>query len=323
MKKQKRPLRSFFPTININSDRTVLGICMVLSLIFWLLVKFSQSFTTTRIVEVQYTLPEDRSMIETPPSTIEATVDGTGWNLLADYISFDETTIHFELPDRPNFTINSSILKSKIEQQIDPLIIKEIVGLDYIIVNMGETFIKKVPVYALTELSFAPQHQLIDSIRQSVDSVSITGSVELLDSISHWHTDVIVLNQLKNTAELTVPISATEIPELRFSPTEMHVTIPVEKNTQKDFFIPVQVLNAPDSLTFFPKKIKAHCIVGLSKYDQLTPADIQLKADFKNILPNADNTTVPVSVTKPDFVRQVKLNKESVEFFFVDTAAVR
>lgn len=320
MKKQQRPSLRFAPSFHIDSDRTVLGICILVSLIFWLFVKLSDAFTTTRMVKVEYVVPPSKSFLNTPPSVIETTVKGTGWQLLSNYFGQRSAHIKFDLPDRPSFTINSSMLENKIQQQLKSLTIIDFKDLDYILINMGETFEKKIPVVFNNQITFAPQHQIENQIILTPDSINISGPTQLIDSISFWSTEPIILNDLKKTVEQTVSLETPLNKEIRFSPSEIEVIIPVEGNTQKDFFVKVQVLNTPDSLTFFPKQIKAHCIVGLSKYKELSNKDLQLTADFKDIAPNAQNNTVPVNLTKPDYVGQVILDKESVEFFFVDTS---
>jgi len=56
----------------------------------------------------------------------------------------------------------------------------------------------------------------------------------------------------------------------------------------------------------------------LSNYDQLSSKDFILEANFAKVSPNSINNTLPINLSKiPDFVKQVKLDKESVEYFLV------
>ncbi len=290
---------------------------MALALVLWLLVKLSEEFVTTREVTIEYLLPENRSFVQTPPASLITTVKGTGWNLMSSYLYHKETLIKFNLPEKPSFTINGSILKNKIEQELTNLNIQDI-NYDFILLSMDGLDQRRLPVRLVRQFSFAQQHQLKDSILIQPDSVDITGPPSLLDSLTEWPTELLKLEELKNSIKETVPLVPPGNLELKLSPGEVTVSAQVEQNTQKDLFIPVQVLNGHDSLDFFPQKIRISCIVGLSNFDRLTSNDFTLEANFAEVSPNSANNTLPVNLSKmPKFVKQVKLDKESVEYFLV------
>lgn len=313
MKKQKQHkfLASF------SSDRLTLSFCIAIALILWLLVKLSEEFITTRTVNIEYLLPKNRSFVETPPTLLITTVKGTGWNLMSNYLYQKETLIKFNLPEEPSFTINGSILKNKIQQELSNLSIQDI-NFDFILLNMDGLDQVRLPIRLVSDLRFAPQHQLKDSILLQPDSVNIAGPPTLLDSLKEWPTETIKMTDLKNSFSQTLPLVPPKNLELKLNPETVSVSAQVEQNTQKDLFIPVQVLNGHDSLDIFPKNIRISCIVGLSNYDQLSSKDFILEANFAKVSPNSINNTLPINLSKiPDFVKQVKLDKESVEYFLV------
>ncbi len=313
MKKQKQHkfLASF------SSDRLTLSFCIALALILWLLVKLSEEFITTREVTIEYLLPENRSFVETPPASLVTTVKGTGWSLMSNYLNQQKTLIKFNLPEKPSFTINGSILKNKIEQELTNLDIQDI-NYDFILLSMDGLDQKRVPVQLKSDLSFAPQHQLKDSILIQPDSVDIAGPPTLLDSLQSWPTEILKIRELKNSFNTTLPLVQPQNLELKLNPKEVTAAAEVEQNTQKDLFIPVQVLNGPDSLNIFPQNIRISCIVGLSNFDRLSSSDFTLEANFSQVSQNSTNNTLPIYLSKtPAFVKQVKLDKESVEYFLI------
>ncbi len=313
MKKQKQHkfLASF------SSDRLVLGICIGLALILWLLVKLSEEFISTREVKIEYLLPDDRSFIETPPASVITTVKGSGWKLLSNYLDQEEAIIQFNLPARPSFTINGGILKNKIQQKLGKLEIQDI-NYDYILLNMDGLDQKNLPIKLVTKLKFAPQHQLKSSIKFQPDSVNISGPPSLLDSLKEWPTEALEMTEIKNSFNTDLALISPINQELKLSEKIVNVSAEVEQNTQKDLFIKVQVLNGPDSLNIFPENIRISCIVGLSNYDRLSANDFVLEANFKDVSTNSNNNTLPVNLSLiPSFVKQVKLDKESVEYFLV------
>jgi len=300
-----------------SSDRVVLGICILLSLFFWLLVKLSQEFVTNRIVKIDYILPEDRSFTEMPPQTVLATVRGSGWNLLSNYLVKEATAIEIILPEKESFTLPASILENKIQQEFKSLDVFE-VDLDYLLFNTAIRSTKIVPIRLIRKLTFADNFQIKDSILLQPDSITVTGPPIILDTITGWPTTLFEVSNLKTTISKSLDVEAPINEVLRINPSSIEVILPVEEFTQKDLFIPVQVLNAPDSLKIFPKTIRVSCLVGLSKYDSLTSQNFLLQADFKNVVFNSSNNTLPVNITQsPPYVSQVKLDKQSVEFYLV------
>ncbi len=313
MKKQKQHkfLASF------SSDRLTLSLCIALALTLWLLVKLSEEFVTTREVKIEYLLPKNRSFIETPPASLITTVQGTGWNLMSNYLYRKEILIKFNLPEKPSFTINGSILKNKIEQALSNLDIQDI-NYDFILLNMDGLDKKKLPIRLVSDLEFAAQHQLKDPVNIQPDSVIIAGPLSLLDSLKDWPTNLLQLKDLKTAFRTTLPLVQPENLELKLNPKEITVAAEVEQNTQKDLFIPVQILNGHDSLNIFPQNIRISCIVGLSNFDRLSSSDFTLEVNFAEVSPNSTNNTLPIYLSKsPAFVKQVKLDKESVEYYLV------
>lgn len=313
MKKQKQ--HNFLASF--SSDRLVLGFCIGLALVLWLLVKLSEEFITTREVMIEYLMPDNRSFIVTPPASVITTVKGSGWNLLSNYLNQEEVLVTFNLPEKPSFTINGSILKNKIEQALGNLSIQDI-NYDYILLEMDGLDQKRLPIRLVSDLGFAPQHQLKDKITFLPDSVDISGPPTLLDSLKEWTTVPLKMTELKNSFNSTLPLIKSDNLELKLNPKEINVTAEIEQNTQKDLFVSVLVLNGPDSLNIFPQNIRISCIVGLSNYDRLSSSDFVLEADFKNVSQNSTNNTLPINLSKtPLFVKQIKLDKESVEYFLV------
>jgi len=83
-------------------------------------------------------------------------------------------------------------------------------------------------------------------------------------------------------------------------------------------FIPISVLNGPDSLKIFPDKIKLNCKVSLKDYDKVNYSDFKAEVNLKDVTPEAENNTIPVLLkSTPSNVSNVSFSPKSVEFFFV------
>ncbi|MEM1320419.1 MAG: YbbR-like domain-containing protein [Bacteroidota bacterium] len=305
-------------TTFFKSDRAILIICISIALIFWLLVKLSQSFNAMHQCEIQYELPEGKTFASLPPSKINSQLYGRGWDLLSYYFSGTHSIINFQLDNQSSQTISSSQLKDRIRGGVASVEVIEL-DIDYITIALEDELSRKVPVRLNQELSFAADFQARQAIVLNPDSISITGPQTIIDTIDFWPTVPLILTDLKSSTREVVELVMPKVGSaLRIKPTATEAQIEVEQFTQASLFVPITIKNAPDSLRIFPDKIKLNCIVGLSQYKSLKSKLFTLEADLQGIPLNAQNNTVPLNlIQQPEFVRQVNFSPKAVEFFFV------
>ncbi len=311
----KVDIKNFF-----DSDRAILVACIFIALIFWLLVKLSQTFTTTTDFQIKYQLPVGKSFVSSPPNSAKATLKGSGWDLMSYQFSRQVPSIIFEINDVSSQAINSRLLIDKLQQKLPSDIEITDVNQDFIFVQIESETEMKIPVKLKTELKFSPQFQLSDSIRIEPDKIILTGPATEVGSITFWETEVLEIDNLKKSQTVELALKSPSNKEIHLSQEKIIVTVPVEEFTEKSVFVPITIKNAPDSLKTFPERAKLSCIVGLGKYNDVKQTSFELIADLKGIPLNTEKNTIPVSLTrKPDFVRAINYQPKSVEFFFVKT----
>ena len=313
MTARKADSDSFF-----KSDRAILIICISIALIFWLLVKLSQSFDTVYEVKINYSLPEGKAFVQVPPAKIEATLNGRGWDLLYYFLGKQQAEIALKLSNLENQTFSASQLKDRIRAGASSVEIKNL-DYDYISVKLEDQAAKKIPVRLDHQLTFAEGIQLKKAPTLMPDSVELSGPASAVTELTEWLTQPLILSDLKSDykAPLKLKTPLQEGP-IRIRPTEVEVSIEIEQYTERSLFVPLSILNAPDSLQIFPENIRVNCVVGLSQYNAVNDSLFRLEADLKGIPLNASNNTVPVQLTRfPDFVQNIQFSPQSVEFFIV------
>ena len=311
----KVDIKKFF-----DSDRAILIACIFIALIFWVLVKLSQTFYSTADFQIDYKLPVGKSFVSSPPTSAKATLKGTGWELMSFQFNKKESKVLFEINDVASQAINSGLLIDKIQQTISSSIEVSDVNMDFIFVQMESETEIKVPVRLTKKITLAPQFQFLDSFKIEPDSIILTGPYTEVQSITFWETEMLELQDLKKDQTIEVGLKVPENQEIHLSQDKIIVDLKVEQFTEKSLFLPIVIKNAPDSLKTFPERAKLSCIVGLSKYNDLNRSSFQLVADLKDIPLNTEKNTIPVLLTRqPDYVRAVNFQPKSVEFFFVET----
>jgi YbbR domain-containing protein len=303
-----------------DSDRAILMACIFIALIFWVLVKLSQTFNTTVDFQIKYKLPVGKSFVLSPPTSAKATLKGTGWDLISYQFQKEVSSILFELNDVSSQAINGGLIIDKFQQTIPPDIEVSDVNMDFIFVQIENESKIKVPIKLIQNITLASQTQLADSIKIVPDSVTLTGPSSEVQSLKYWETEMLEIIDLSKNETIEVSLKEPINKEIYLSDDKIKVSIEVEQFTQKSFFLPITIKNAPDSLKTFPERAKLSCLVGLSKFNEINRSSFELVADLQGIPLNTEKNTIPVLLTKqPDFVRGVNFQPRSVEFFFVET----
>lgn len=315
IKQRLNNLRQF----KLQEDRAILLSCFGIALVFWILVKLSQEYTSQKPVSFTYEAPEDLALVNTPPADMHATLKGTGWNLMFEYLANSTIPIHFDIDQAGAFRLNRAQLRGEILSALASNEL-DILELNYDEINLQaeQKMSKRVPIYSRVQLEFAPEHHLSAPLRLEPDSITVTGAVSLLDKLAGWPTDSMNFVKLTNTVATTILLQQPP-PEIMLSEQSVQLRIPVEAYTEKSLFVPVTLVNAPaDSLKVFPDKIKINFVVGLSQYDSVHYTDFKLEADLKTSSLEKGKNTVPVYLRQtPEAAKNVVLSRNSVEFFIL------
>jgi len=294
--------------------------CIGIALIFWLLVKLSQTYKTTREYTIDYIVPESMVLAEPPAKAVKVTIAGKGFDLISNYFRNRKNEIKFELSEAPEQTLTTSLISDKIQNILSGNIEVSDVNTDFIFLKVEKKAQKKVPLVFNSQLDFAPRIYLIDSISLSADSVSVSGPKSYIETLHDWPTDTLKLSNIQKNGThklpLTRPVNAQIVPAFDV----IDVTLKVDEFTEKEVIVPIIVKNAPDSLKIFPENIKLSFTVGLSNYNLVSSADFTVEVDLKDIPLDTEKNTIPVLLSnRPSIVHNINVNPKSVEFFFVKT----
>lgn len=315
IKNQLKRIRQF----RLQEDRAILLMCLGISLIFWILVKLSQEYTSQKPVLFSYEVPDQLALVNIPPTDVYTSFRGTGWNLMFEHLANADIPIDLQINKVGTFNLTRAELRNEISNAFSSkeLTVAE-VNYDEITLKVEEKTEKKVPIRLRLNLAFAAEHHPSSPLLVHPDSIILIGAVSVLNEFSDWPTDSLNLTNLTKTTTVDVPLRQPP-PEMKLNKKSIEVTIPVEAYTEKSLFVPVSLKNAPsDSLKVFPDKIKVNFVIGLSRYDSVHYTDFELIADLKATSLEKGKNTVPVNLTRvPPAVKNVVLSRESVEFFIL------
>ena len=174
---------------------------------------------------------------------------------------------------------------------------------------------KLVPVVIRDDVSLMPQCLFSQPTSISPDSVWVTGTNDVVDTISAVFStrlpNVTLGDTLSRQVALDIP------PKISASADVVTVSYFVEPFTEKRLVVPVKMINLPDgySAKTFPPNVTISFSVGLSQFEMMSPERFNVLADFSTIRPGDDVKRVRLSlVDVPPEVQSVSYTPLFAEF---------
>jgi YbbR domain-containing protein len=311
--------RSFFKRRNVF----VFGLCLLISTLFWFLLAFNGHYSATLKVPVEYiNMPKERMLIEKLPTEVEITISGSGYQLISYWMQPKNAKVLLDgrnIGTKPSAKTNIAFLTTytgidffnREHGDVKALHIQP----DTLFLSFFNRGSKKVPVRLDLDLGFQKQYYFTDSIHIQPDSITISGPITRLDSIHSIYTEQLKLRDVNKSASYTLKLIQNDS-ALAYEPSSVDVRLSVDQFTEVVFDIPIRVehLLSSDSLDIFPNTIQLSCLVALKNFSQLKPSSFIVAADAFDLRNSRTKSLKLYLRQAPDYVKNVQLKPESVEF---------
>ncbi|RIH64415.1 hypothetical protein D1164_15100 [Mariniphaga sediminis] len=308
----------------LKNDRQIIvfAICVLIATVLWFLNALEKDYSSTLTYSVKYVNPpEELFLANTPPSKLELNVQAHGFTLLRHKLAFSFSPIVIDLTEiRNNMENGGNTVRMSTENLVklaNNQVSKEISVVDVSPQTISLIFdslaTKSVSVLPQVTSGFKPQFYQKGEISVKPESLLISGPSAILDTIYSLHTELKTFSGLDATVESRVRVVHPD--NIKISPNEVLLHIPVEKFTEKELSLPVQVINMPEGLglKLFPAQISVLFLVGLSDYENISPTDFRVVVDYQKISSGHETLDVAIDV-KPPFIQLLKVSPEEVEF---------
>ncbi|PPK86630.1 hypothetical protein CLV84_3565 [Neolewinella xylanilytica] len=311
--KDSIPLRNMAAT-----DRQVLLFCIGLAFVFWLILNLSQTYEIDKTVNIQYNVSPNRAIAGQPPRSIPVQIRGRGWNLIVESIRGKTVDILLDVNDDEQYLLSGNVLEQAIRRQLSSGDLEvENMGYEPQRVLTTPRDGKRVPVVSNVAVSFEVGYAAVSDVRFSPDSVTISGAIDALEDITSWPTTSLILDDLRQDVEATVPLEPT--PEgLTLNYTSVALSLEVEPFIERQFRVPIELYNAPsvDSSRVFPAYATVTATVPQRAFGQIRRSDFRVEADVSRLQTSDGMNTVPVRLTRvPEYIRDVEFSPKAVEYY--------
>jgi hypothetical protein len=172
---------------------------------------------------------------------------------------------------------------------------------------------RKVAIKPDFSYSIVKQFTIKDKIQLTPDSVEVTGPDLILDTLDYVLTEGLNLGELTRNYSDKVRLSTHA--DLIYDVTRVSCSIELERFTELQVSVPIEVLNLPDSILIqtFPSSITLNCRVGLSNYDRIENYPFRAVVDYFRIEERVPSLKVSIQ-NPPEFLLGYEYYPKTVEY---------
>ncbi len=304
-----------------ETDRNVFAICLGAAFVFWLILNLSRDYTVNREVPVSYLLDSERVVVGRMPELLDATITGSGWNLLWESFRERNLKLEVDLQNKENTRLTGTSLERELSRKLSSSEVSiALPGFESVPILTTPKEGKRVPIVSKVIASFDEGHLAVSPPIIRPDSITISGAIDALEEINNWPTEALALNGLNKTEPKVVQLEAP--PEgITLSRSEVSYVLEVEAFIQQEITVPVRLENAPagSKYEYTPKTVNLLMSVPKSSYGSFKADDFKLVADLTGLTAGASGNNVPITLErKPGVARGIRFTPRVVEYYLVD-----
>ncbi len=323
MNKNFTDISDYLKVVKLRNDRRIMVflICLIIATSLWFLNALGKNYSATVSYPVKYiNAPINQFLVDNTPVKIDLKVDAQGFTLLRyKLLSFSPVTLDIAAITKDiesnsgTYNVLSKNLIGSITEQFGNDIKITGVSPEFLEIVLDSLITKTVPVELDIDVDFVPQIYLKTPVKTIPEKVKITGPTFVLEKISAVKTKVNILNKLNASIRQEIDLIHPE--KTTISPEKVTLIIEVEKYTEKELKIPVEIINKPDKarIKLFPSEVKVVFTVGLSRFENIKPSDFGASVDYNSIVTGVNNLNITL-YKKPEFIQGTRFNPEVVEF---------
>ena len=298
------------------------SVFLLIAAAIWLLNALSKNYTDLIEYPLVYTdFPENKVFVGEMPRHLDLQINAHGYALLRYKMFKKPVPISFKVsafnmnrgPNSASAFILTRYLRDQIAMQLPAELQLLEIKPDTLFFQFADKVTKMVKIKPNFDYSVEKQFTIKDDIMLTPDSVEVTGPDLILDTMKYVYTDRYVLGELNRN--YTDRVRLKKEADLEYSTSRVNCSIELERYTELQVSVPIEVLNLPDSIMLqtFPSSIKLNCRVGLSKYDRIETYPFRAVVDYNKIADGVMALNVNIQ-NLPSYLLGYEFNPKTVEF---------
>lgn len=320
---QHRSEDSGISPLKPNRQVTVLLVCFLIAIVFWLLLALSSDYSTTITVPVQYkNMPTQKVVVNELPDKVAVQLRTSGFSILGfqsgrkpDGVTIDVSSGLSNSGTLPDvLAIPTRYFLQDFTRSLGEEV--SITGFrpDSIVLLFKDRITRKVPVMLDLKFTLFRQFDTVATPFSIPDSVELSGPPSIISRLSSVSTQPVRLDNLKQS--VFQPVGLVLPPLVTSNTPKVKVNIPVEEFTEGRLDVPISYSSVPSGyvLKVFPENARVRYQVPLSKFNSIEPKMFEVVVDASG-LPSPEMTVLPLRLTMtPEEARNFMVDPSEVEF---------
>lgn len=295
---------------------TIVFFSLLFAAIVWLSVDMGNTFQTTIDIPVRVERLQRNKAIASPlPKAITLKIQGNGWQLLNTLLSPNvRYTIDFGMLSRRDTVFTYNDLPEHINLPKEIHIFETYP--ETVFVQIDDRITKKVPVEPVVSILYREGFGIVGTMKPEPDSIVLTGARSLLNRITTWKTDSVMLRDINAPVAANVPLRDSLRLEVERSHTVVRLSFDVQPVAEKTIEnIPIEVNQVPEnrSVVLIPPTLSVIIRSGVNTVAPLNEKDFYAFVDYKSILLDTSGYVRPV-ILGPENIKIVQQNPERIQY---------
>ncbi|MBO5133608.1 MAG: YbbR-like domain-containing protein [Bacteroidaceae bacterium] len=291
---------------------------LLLSFSFWMFQALNETYERTFAVPVKLkNIPTNVVITTEPPKHINLTLSDRGVMLYHYLYGQGFRPIELDYNQYVNASGHVSFLSSELLKQFSSQMASSTKILEVkpdtveFFYNYGLS--KRVPVKVQAQINTDRLYYL-SKMKLSQDSVTVYAAKNLLDTITAAYLKPIYINNLADT--LSTHAEVSPIKGAKFTPSEVKISLYVDRLVEKIVQVPIKGINFPDSkvLRTFPSKVNVIFQLGMGDYRRINADNFRLVVNYEDLMLSKSNRCLLSLDTIPEGVSHVRISPEEVEY---------
>ena len=176
-----------------------IAVCVLLSVVLWLSLTLQEQRMVTVDFPVEVTrVPEGTALTARPPSSVTVELQGIGLDLIG--FVFGPPTVEIDAEQGRVDVRDIVSLPRTSNARVEGVTPRTIT------VETEPRIERRIPIQGRFDIRPAAAYELIDRPSLSPDSVTIAGAESIIEPISAWPTDSLVLRKVRDTVRATTSL---------------------------------------------------------------------------------------------------------------------
>lgn len=308
---------------SVNKNVKTYFLFLIFTAFLWFALQFSKNYSREVEFNIEYNKVESKKIVKTESDQqVRLMLEGSGFQLLKFYIFDRSLEIDVRRTITKTKTNNYLTGKKMIDLFQSSLNYNGTIAYsskDTINIYFDEIVAKKVPLKINETIKYAAGFTSVKGAIPEKREIEISGPKSILDTIKYLTTETLSVSDLNKDFRTELKVDLSAYPDIvKTKKKKIKVDVGVDKLTEKEFTIPIEVLNIKkgERVQLFPKQVAVIFGVALKDYPSLQATDFKVTVDLKKSS-SETNTLELELLKKPNNVYNARLSENEVQYIVI------